>query len=155
MPNILKFTPQKRSQFLELLRAGNTINGAAEAIGVSYWTILGARHRSKKFDTMVRRARRVATSFVEDALYQEAVKGNVTAQIFYLANRTRNEKNPDDRWENVSHIRHAGDEEAPPIKLEAAQPDWSRLSVDELRTLRDLQNKALENVAELKHNGPT
>jgi hypothetical protein len=143
MPNIIKLTPEKKRHFLSLLRAGNTITGSCEALGVSYWTVRSHRKRDQRFDGKVRAALDCAVAMVEDALYTEAVKGNVTAIIFFLVNRTKFKK-PDEKWQHVQHVRHGGDAEAPPIRTEnQTQIDWSKATVDELRQIRAVQERLL------------
>jgi hypothetical protein len=83
----------KKEQFVQLLKMGNTLSGAAEGIGVDRDTVLDERRRDKRFDAKVKDARyNYQVYLVEDALYTEAIKGNVTAQIFFLKNRAP------DRW---------------------------------------------------------
>jgi len=47
------------------------------------------RRKDKKFDEAVYEAIESRTQIVEDALYKNCLQGNVTAQIFYLKNRSR------------------------------------------------------------------
>lgn len=83
---------------LESLGRGATIVAAAKAAGCHLITVYKWRHSDSVFEAALldRLAMRVGT--VEDAQYTSAVKGNATAQIFFLCNRAR------DRWQNVSQI---------------------------------------------------
>lgn len=111
MPNILKLTEEKKRQYIELLGMGNTVTHAAEALGVSPATVTMHRHRDKAFNEAVKAALETRLELVADALYMSALGGNVTAQIFFLCNRTRHMKLDDPaRWIHVNRVevQHEG-----------------------------------------------
>lgn len=103
MPNILKLTPEKRKQVVELLGAGNTFANIAEVLHVTVHTIRAHRHRDKKFDDACRDAVVTRNELVVDSLYNNCLTGNVTAQIFWLCNKTRFHPK-EEKWESVHKI---------------------------------------------------
>ncbi len=132
------FTVEKQATFLELLRTGNTISHACEVIGVSHDAVEKYRRKNPEYNEEVIVAREVQIRVVEDALYQTALSGHVTAQIFFLVNRTkyrpRNEK-----WENLQSIKHNVSSEVKmptPIDVSLAE-----LSDEEMATLDQLLRK--------------
>ncbi|MBA7702870.1 hypothetical protein ES703_111645 [subsurface metagenome] len=82
---------QKRA-FLESLKSGVTIKEASDAAGIDRTTVWLWRKKWKGFDNKIFSIIDSRTQTVEDALYGSALKGNVTAQIFWLKNRAK------DRW---------------------------------------------------------
>lgn len=82
-----KFTSEKRSMYVKLLRKGLRRCAAARKVGLSRWTLRQYINADPEFATEVAEAEMEAHELVEDALFQKAVNGNVTAQIFYLTNR--------------------------------------------------------------------
>jgi hypothetical protein len=116
-----KFDAEKKAAFLDLLRKGNTLTACAAAVGVSIWTVL--RHQAKRpaFNRDVLAARKTAFVQVEDALFVEAMNGDVQAQLAFLRTRSRQMQLPaEERWEDVSKVQHTGgdpDSDAP-VKIE-------------------------------------
>jgi hypothetical protein len=139
---VLKLTPDKKAKFLEVLRAGSSITDACTALGVAYSTVRNHRLKSSSFDEQVRVAMEIQVAKVEDALFRAAIKGNVTAQIFYLINRTRF-KPQEQRWQHVNHIRYPGAEGEPSLHVNTgpSMPDLSKLTVEELRMLHHIQER--------------
>src|SRR5262245_29322335 len=139
---MLKLTPDKKAKFLELLRAGSSITDACTTLGVAYSTVRNHRLKSQSFDEQIRLAMETQVAMVEDALFRAAMKGNVTAQIFYLINRTRF-KPQEQRWQHVNHIRYPGAEGEPPVHVNSgpSAPDLSKLTVEELRMLHQIQER--------------
>lgn len=93
-----KFTDIKKEEYLKALRGGNTRGDAANMAGVSRWTVRQHRDKDPKFDEACESAEADAVETVEDALYEAASYGNVTAQIFFLKNRAP------DRWKDVNRF---------------------------------------------------
>lgn len=112
MINPYVFDDKAKEQFIELLWSGNSITSAAEALNVGRRTIYRHRHDDPKFDEAVVKAMRGRIEIVEDALYMSALQGNVTAQIFYLVNRTRHLKDQRDKrgekWISVNRMEVSG-----------------------------------------------
>lgn len=88
---------RQKEAFLKSLESGVTIKDAAEAAGVSRVTAWRWR-KSKTFKKKVLAIIDSRTQTVEDALFATALKGNVTAQIFWLKNRAS------DRWKDVKEV---------------------------------------------------
>jgi hypothetical protein len=88
MPAKLKFTPDKKFDLLKLLKTGNSLTAASSAVGVTLATVENHRRKYPKFDRYVRSAMAAQIQVVADSLFHSACQGNVTAQIFFLCNRT-------------------------------------------------------------------
>jgi len=78
---------RQKEAFLKSLKAGTSITKASEAAGIDYSTIWLWRKKSKAFNNQVNAILDSRTQIVEDALYTNALKKNVVAQIFWLKNR--------------------------------------------------------------------
>jgi len=78
---------EQKEAFLKSLKAGTSITKASEAAGIDYSTIWLWRKKSKVFNNQVNAILDSRTQIVEDALYTNALKKNVVAQIFWLKNR--------------------------------------------------------------------
>jgi len=105
MPNVTKITAKKKSEFVELLRGGNTIGYSCEVLQVDRSTVFKARQRDPAFDEDVKATRITRVEMVEDSLFGNALSGNVTAQVFYLINRTRHlSKTDPEKWMDTKHI---------------------------------------------------
>ena len=86
---------QKRQNgFLESLEGGVSILKASKAAGIDYKTIWNWRKEDEEFSDKVIAILDSRIMIVEDALFLNAAKGNLGAQIFYLINRSRG------RWKN-------------------------------------------------------
>lgn len=100
-----KVTPDVKQKVVELLESGNTVAHSAELCGITPTTVMNHRKKDKEFDHAVRVAMAARIDVVADSLYVSAVQGNVTAQIFFLINRTRHMSRSDsDKWMDVRHI---------------------------------------------------
>ena len=89
---------RQKEAFLTSLERGSSISESCEAAHVSRATIWRWRKRNKGFDNKTLSIIDSRTQSVEDALYASALKGNVTAQIFWLKNRAS------DRWKDVKEV---------------------------------------------------
>ena len=76
---------------LELLegwcRRGYTEEQISESMGISVVTLYLWKKRSEKIRNALKTGKDVADTQVENALYKNAIEGNITAQIFWLKNR--------------------------------------------------------------------
>lgn len=79
----------KKEAFLESLKSGVSITDACEVAKVSRAAIWVWRQKSIRFDNKVNAVIDSRTQSMEDALYASGIKGNVSAQIFWLKNRDR------------------------------------------------------------------
>jgi len=91
-----KFDSTRREKYLEHLREGMRRGAAAEAIGICRTAIYQYRKKNESFAEEETLAELDACEVVEDALFQAAQSGNVTACIFYLCNRGSS------RWRNAN-----------------------------------------------------
>lgn len=77
------------------LEGGSSISECCKAAHVSRTTIWRWRKKHRGFGNKVLFVLDSRLQTIEDALYTSAIKGNVTAQIFWLKNRAG------DRWKDV------------------------------------------------------
>lgn len=113
MSRFLKFPDKKKKMLLEMLRHGHTLTFACKELKIDRKTEYNERQKDPDYGKEVDFIRNVITiSIVEDSLYSNAVKGNVTAQIFFLVNRSGG------RWKNLKDIRVSGDQKNPIIFLQ-------------------------------------
>lgn len=85
---------RQKETFLTSLDNGASIKKSCNAAGITEMTIWRWRKRSKDFESQILTILDSRTQTVEDALFVNAVKGNVIAQIFWLKNRGK------DRWKD-------------------------------------------------------
>ena len=80
---------QKRKDgFLESLEGGVSVLKASKAAGIDYKTIWRWRKEDEEFNTKVTAILDSRIMIVEDALFLNAAKGNLGAQVFWLKNRS-------------------------------------------------------------------
>ena len=104
MPKITEETKKiKREAFLKSLESGVSTTDACKAANISRAAIWEWRQKSKKFDNKVNAVIDSRTQTVEDALYINAVNGNITAQIFWLKNRAKERWS--DRFEHSEELK--------------------------------------------------
>lgn len=94
----MKNRPLVKKTLLESLKSGASIVASCEGARISRETFYAWIHQDEQFGQDVQTAKDSRTEFVEDALYQNALKGNATAQIFFLCNRAP------ERWKNVHKV---------------------------------------------------
>lgn len=81
---------QKRQEgFLKSLEGGVSILKASKEAGIDYKTIWRWRRDDEEFNNKVMAILDSRIMIVEDALFLNAAKGNLGAQIFYLKNRSQ------------------------------------------------------------------
>lgn len=81
---------QKRQKgFLTNLEGGVSILKASKIAGIGYRTIWNWRKEDEEFDKQVTAILDSRIMIVEDALFLNAAKGNLGAQIFWLKNRSQ------------------------------------------------------------------
>lgn len=93
-----QFGDEKREAYLDHLRNGLRRMAAADAVGVVYSTVWRAIDADPDFRSAVNQAEMRADEEVEDALYQAAIAGNVTAIQVWLYNRRP------DRWRDMRQL---------------------------------------------------
>lgn len=89
-----KLNTKRKLEYLAKLREGSRRGAAAEEVGVSRFTVLDEKKRDPEFAEACERAEMDANAHVEDALFQAAIAGNVTAAQVWLYNRDPN------RWKD-------------------------------------------------------
>ena len=103
----------KKETFLKSLEKGTSISNACNAADINRVTAWRWRNGSKKFNEKVLVILDSRTQIIEDALFKAGLKGNVTALIFWLKNRSR------DRWRDRYDQNVSGDLD---IKIVSAVP---------------------------------
>ena len=83
--------------------------------------------KDTKFNDRVNAALDSRVKVVEDALFKNALNGNVVAQIFFLCNRSKN------RWENVNKIEHSGEIKNTNIDLTKHSKEYLEKALKELK----------------------
>uniref|UniRef100_A0A6M3KV19 Putative methyltransferase n=1 Tax=viral metagenome TaxID=1070528 RepID=A0A6M3KV19_9ZZZZ len=101
----------KKDAYLEYIRNGHTRGYAATLTGLSRVTIFRHMKKDAEFAEAVSEAETDAIAKVENALYEAATSGNVTAIQVFLYNRDPK------RWSDRRNIQIAG-EGGGPIKVE-------------------------------------
>lgn len=84
MARMPKFDDTKRGKFVECLNQGMTRGEAANQCGVSRETVRKHMRADSAFAKTVSEAEMNANEAVEEALYQAALSGNVTACLAWL-----------------------------------------------------------------------
>lgn len=119
-----KFDTIKKAKYIEYIANGHTRGYAATLAGVHRATVSIHIKKDKEFRDAVSQAEIDAIGKVENALFEAATRGNVTAQQVFLYNRDP------ERWKDRRNIRLAGEGGGPiPIGLEV---DAKYLSDEEL-----------------------
>ena len=85
---------------LASLEKGSTLVAACKAGGIAPYTLRIWRKGDENLEKDVQARRASQIDIVEDALFSQALKGNVRAQMFFLANRAP------DQWQALSRIVH-------------------------------------------------
>lgn len=72
-------------------RSGLTDEQIAHNMGIGKTTFYDWKQKSPNFANALKKTKEVVDFEVENALYKNAINGNVTAQIFWLKNRKKKE----------------------------------------------------------------
>ncbi len=72
-------------------RDGLTNEQIANNIGINAKTLYEWKNKESKISNILKKGREVVDFEVENALLKNALEGNVTAQIFWLKNRKKNQ----------------------------------------------------------------
>ena len=101
-PNPKEIQQKKdKADFLAQLALKPILSIAARHIKKDITTIWEWRKKDEEFHAAIEAVLKTRTPLIVDALFNAAMRGNVTAQIFYLVNKTRMEEVAD-RWESVN-----------------------------------------------------
>ena len=76
--------PISLKQVEALAAQGLTRKQIAEALGISPATVYDRQRKDEDFKAAIKRGKAKGIAKVSNALFQQAIKGNITAQIFYL-----------------------------------------------------------------------
>lgn len=123
-----KFTEERKSAYLDLLRNGGRRHASARAVGISPWTVVNRMNADPKFAAAVERAEMEANEAVENALFEAALSGNVIAIQVWLYNRMA------ERWKDkraaaavAQAVAVSGDAEARATAGALADDDFYRI----------------------------
>lgn len=92
-------------------RDGYTMEMIAEKIGITKGTLYGWTNKNEDFLNAIKNGKEVADYKVENALFKNAMDGNVTAQIYWLQNRlpkkwkTRNRADDNEEVDNKLELQ--------------------------------------------------
>jgi len=160
-PRFSKITSEIKERLLELLAFGNTFMHSCNVLDVSPSYIIEYRATHPAYDAKVRAAMKTQQAAMADALYTTGVGGNVTAQIFFLVNRTRFLRSSDpDKWMNTQNIEVSGPGEGP-LELTFLSPEERERQILELlvKKEKDLAEGSVRpkfhNLAKSKKAGKT
>ena len=84
------------------LAEGRSMAGSCKEAGVDVATLWRWRQKYPIIDETIKICLHGRNMVVEDALYMQALKGNVGAIVFWLCNRNKEE------WKNVQNVEHTG-----------------------------------------------
>lgn len=84
-------TEESLAKIKEWGKAGLTMEQIAQNMGIQRMTLYNWMHKYPKLEEQLKISKEEADMNVENALYKAAINGNVTAQIFWLKNRKREE----------------------------------------------------------------
>jgi hypothetical protein len=126
-----KFDDIKKAEYLELLREGTGRCRAARSVGVNIFTVERHMGQYPSFADAVSLAETEADDEVENALYQAAISGNVTACQVWLYNRRK------DKWTDRRNVR-----------TEITGRDGGPIEVDQVELLEKLKKIAQRTIIE-------
>ena len=73
----------------EMASNGLTVSQIADCLGISESTLYGKQNDYKEFMDAIKKGRAEGLNKVSNALFEKATQGNVTAMIYYLKVRDR------------------------------------------------------------------
>jgi len=91
----------------QLASRGLTFAQITSSLGIGESTFYAKKAKNKEIQDAVKRGRDKGVAEVSNALFKSALKGNVTAQIFFLCNKDK------ENWQNVNKIEHSGADGSP------------------------------------------
>ena len=98
-----EITEQVMGKAEELASQGLTLGQIATSLGISHQTMNARRKEYFEFSEAIKRGQVKGIGKITNALFENAMGGNVTAQIFYLKNRAPEE------WKDRQHIDKTGE----------------------------------------------
>lgn len=103
----LRLTAEVKAEIVEAVAQGRRPTLAARDVGVSRSALWRARTRDADFEAAMLEAEREGNERIEDAMYEAALNGNVTAQQVWLYNRAS------DRWRDRRNVSVTGADGGP------------------------------------------
>ena len=82
-------TDEVNDQAQEMASRGLTVAQIADCLGISESTLYGKQNEYKEFMDAIKKGRAEGLNQVSNALFEKAIDGNVTAMIYYLKVRDR------------------------------------------------------------------
>lgn len=113
------FNENLTAKILELAKAGRTNEEIAEITGIAVSTLHLWMREKPEFLYALKQSKDAADGLVETSLFQNAVMGNVTAQIFWLKNRRPKE------WREKQEVAHT-DADGNPVQVVISLPSNGR-----------------------------
>jgi hypothetical protein len=134
----------RRWKTTDIIRALRAAHGkvylAARKLGCHPGTIYGRAKECKAVRDTIRECRAFVLDTAEDKLFAAVKRGNVDAIKFLLKTKGK-------RRGYVERREYAGPDGGPIPTKDANAPDWSKLTVEELRAIRDLHQQLQERAA--------
>ncbi len=94
------YKPEMCEQVYRRCLLGATNEDLAEMLGITTTTIQDWKHKHPDFSAAIKAGKEEADEKVADSLYNQALSGNTTAQIFWLKNRQSKS------WREKTEIDH-------------------------------------------------
>jgi hypothetical protein len=120
-----------------MCRNGATLDNLAEKFKVNKGTLCDYKNLYPEFKHALDSNNEIADFTVENALYKNAVDGNLTAQIFWLKNRQSK------RWRDKQHVFQASST--------VVRKDYDHMTEDELeREMQQLEGVLPEEMEDIE-----
>ena len=115
--SVYEVTPELISKVEALAATGLTIEQICSVIGWSHDTLYRKKKMHSELSDALKRGQHRGIATITNALFQNAKKGNLGAQIFYLKNRAG--------WRDKSEHEHTGKDGSPIqyVKFSPCEPD--------------------------------
>jgi predicted XRE-type DNA-binding protein len=119
-------------QVEHLAGLGLTDREIATVLGIAQPTMSVWKKKSEELSNTIKKGQVKSLTLIVNKMYQDAMEGNTTAQIFILKNRWP------ERWNDRRDIHQT-------VIQKPATMDLSRLTMEELRNLKLFISKAIEH----------
>lgn len=131
-----KMKPEKQILLIGWAREGLTDKDIAKNIGIAESTVGLWKRKYPIFKQVLKQSKEVADFVIENALFEKAKEGDITAMIFWLKNRQP------DKWQKATTI----DQQAKEAGLKISHKQYERLEAEIEKLKADLASKdATEN----------
>lgn len=149
---LIKFDSIKKKRYLAYISKGHTRGYAATLVGIHRGTVVNHMNKHQSFANAVSEAEGDASGKVVNALYKEAISGNMTAIQVYLYNRDP-EQWRDKRNTQADSNRQIGNAEVSivrKIEIDADMLDRALAVLVESGALRQLPSDAAGTVIDVE-----